>query len=101
MKLKVALCQMNVVDNKEKKYQKKAINMIKKAKSEGSDIAILPEMFNCPYENEKFKEYAEFSDNSYTLKSIAETSKNENIHVLAGSIPEKKINAETGKEKNL
>lgn len=98
MKLKVALCQMNVVDNKEKNI-KKAISMIKKAKNEGSDIAILPEMFNCPYENEKFKEYAEFSEDSYTLKSIAETSKNENIHVLAGSIPEKEVNTKTGKEK--
>ncbi|WP_297899693.1 carbon-nitrogen hydrolase family protein [Methanobrevibacter sp.] len=98
MKLKIALCQMNVIDNKEKNITK-AISMIKNAKKEGADIAILPEMFNCPYDNEKFKEYAEFVEDSYTLKSIADISKNNNIYVLAGSIPEKKIINETNEEK--
>lgn len=98
MKLKIALCQMNVIDNKEKNITK-AISMIKNAKKEGADIAILPEMFNCPYDNEKFKEYAEFVEDSYTLKSIADISKNDNIYVLAGSIPEKKIINETNEEK--
>jgi len=97
MKLKIALCQMNVVDNK-KKNIRKAIKMIKEAKKQGSDIAVLPEMFNCPYENEKFKEYAEFREDSYTLKSMSKISKSESIHVLAGSIPEKKINPQTKKE---
>ncbi len=96
-KLKIALCQMNVVDNKEKNI-KKAINMIKKAKSEGADIVILPEMFNCPYENEKFVEYAEYRDDSYTLNSIAKIAKKKNIHILAGSIPEKELNNSSKKD---
>lgn len=87
-KIKIALCQMNVVDDKEKNIQK-AIKMIKEAKKENSDIAILPEMFNCPYENEKFIEYAEYREDSHTLKSMSSIAKNENIYVLAGSIPEK------------
>lgn len=78
---------MNVVDNKEENI-KKAIQMIKDSKKQGADLAVLPEMFNCPYENEKFIEYGEEFEDSITLKRIAETAKEENIHVLAGSIPE-------------
>ncbi len=85
--IKIALCQMNVVDNKEKNIEK-AIQMIKESKNQGADLAVLPEMFNCPYENEKFIEYAERLEDSQTLKEIAEIAKEENIHVLAGSIPE-------------
>jgi len=89
--LKIALCQMKVVDNKEKNIET-AIDMIKKAKKQDADIAILPEMFNCPYANEKFVEYAESKEDSYTLKSIAKIAKEENIYVLAGSIPEVESN---------
>ena len=89
-KVKVAICQMNVVDNKEKNI-KKAIDMISEAKKKGADLAILPEMFNCPYENEKFIEYSEIAEDSYTLKSISSVAKEKSIHVLAGSIPEKLI----------
>ena len=85
--IKIALCQMNVVDNKEENI-KKAIQMIRDSKKQGADLAVLPEMFNCPYENEKFIEYGEEFEDSSTLNRIAETAKEENIHVLAGSIPE-------------
>ena len=86
-KINIALCQMNVVDNKEENI-KKAIQMIKESKKQGADLAVLPEMFNCPYENEKFIEYAEELNGSQTLEKIANIAKEENIHVLAGSIPE-------------
>ena len=85
--IKIALCQMNVVDNKEKNIEK-AIQMIKESKEQGADLAVLPEMFNCPYENEKFIEYAEILEDSQTLMEISDIAKEENIHVLAGSIPE-------------
>lgn len=89
---------MNVVDNKEENI-KKAIQMIKDSKKQGADLAVLPEMFNCPYENEKFIEYGEEFEDSITLKRIAETAKEENIHVLAGSIPEIEMSlAEEGKD---
>ncbi len=90
-KIKIALCQMNVVDNKEENI-KKAIEMIKDAKKQNAILAILPEMFNCPYENEKFIEYEETLDDSKTLNEISKIAKEENIYVLAGSIPELVIN---------
>ena len=88
--IKIALCQMNVVDNKSQNIQK-AIEMIENAKKQGADLAVLPEMFNCPYENEKFIEYGESSRNSETLNEISKTAKKLKIHVLAGSIPEREI----------
>ena len=69
----------------------KAIEMIENAKKQGADLAVLPEMFNCPYENEKFIEYGESSRNSETLNDISKTAKKLKIHVLAGSIPEREI----------
>ncbi|MDO5819260.1 MAG: carbon-nitrogen hydrolase family protein [Methanobrevibacter sp.] len=95
-KINIALCQMNVVDNKEENIRK-AIQMIRESKKQGADLAVLPEMFNCPYENEKFIEYAEELDNSQTLNKIAEIAKEENIHVLAGSIPELEVGTDDAK----
>ena len=95
--IKIALCQMNVVDNKEENI-KKAIQMIRDSKKQEADLAVLPEMFNCPYENEKFIEYAEELNDSKTLSEIAKHAKEEDIHVLAGSIPELEINDEDNSE---
>ncbi|MGZ7119646.1 MAG: carbon-nitrogen hydrolase family protein, partial [Methanobacterium sp.] len=54
----------------------------------GADIVILPEMFNCPYANEKFVEYAEERDDSITLDAISKAAKENNVLIVAGSIPE-------------
>ena len=86
--IKIALCQMNVIDNKEENL-KKAISMIKTASEKDADLIILPEMFNCPYENEKFIEYSEDTENSYTLNLISKTASEEKKYIIAGSIPEK------------
>ena len=86
--IKIALCQMKVIDNKEENL-KKAISMIKTASEKDADLIILPEMFNCPYENEKFMEYSEDTENSYTLNLISKTASEEKKYIIAGSIPEK------------
>lgn len=84
---KLALCQMKVIDNKDSNI-KNALDMIKTAALTKSDLVILPEMFNCPYDNDKFTEYAEEKKNSKTLKSISKAAKDLNIYIIAGSIPE-------------
>ncbi|MDI6643778.1 MAG: carbon-nitrogen hydrolase family protein [Methanobacteriaceae archaeon] len=86
-KIKIAVCQMKVVDNKEKNIEN-AVNMIKEAAINLSNIIILPEMFNCPYDNQKFLEYAEKRSNSKTLKYISRTARNYGVYIVAGSIPE-------------
>lgn len=83
----VALCQMNVVEDKAENIEH-ALSMISEAASQ-SDLVILPEMWNCPYETTLFPEYAEERENSPTLDAISEAAKRENVYIVAGSIPEK------------
>ncbi|MBE6489853.1 MAG: carbon-nitrogen hydrolase family protein [Methanobrevibacter sp.] len=86
-KLKLALCQMNVIDDKEENLMK-ASSMIT-AGSKNADFIVLPEMFNCPYSNDKFIEYGEAENDSYTLNIISKLAKSNQVYILAGSIPEK------------
>jgi omega-amidase len=84
---KLAVCQIHVVDNKDLNLNK-AVNMIESAARNKADMVLLPEMFNCPYDNSKFVEYAESRKNSRTLKSISSAAERAGIYVIAGSIPE-------------
>lgn len=86
-KFTVALCQMQVVEDKNENVAH-ALDMIKKA-SQKADIIILPEMWNCPYQTELFPLYAEEMDNSPTLNAICKAAKKQETYILAGSIPEK------------
>lgn len=86
--IKLALCQMNVIDNK-KENLKKACSMIAQSISNDVDFIVLPEMFNCPYSNDKFIEYAEPKEKSPTLETISSLAGKNNVYILAGSIPEK------------
>jgi predicted amidohydrolase len=86
-KIKLALCQMNVIDDKEANL-KKATSMITDSANKNADFIVLPEMFNCPYSNDKFIEYGEHEDESITLKAISELASENNVYILAGSIPE-------------
>jgi predicted amidohydrolase len=83
----IALCQMKVVDDK-KKNQVQAVKMIKKA-GKTANLVVLPEMFNCPYDIEKFPEYAEQSNNSPTLSEVSWAAKKANVYLVAGSVPER------------
>lgn len=87
-KVKLALSQMNVIDDKEANL-KKASSMIADGVKNNADFIILPEMFNCPYSNEKFIEYCEDEHDSNTLEWISNLAKENNVYILAGSIPEK------------
>lgn len=86
--IRLALCQMNVIDNK-KANIKNACMMITESVSENADFIVLPEMFNCPYSNDKFIEYAEEENNSFTLNEISSLAQDNQVYILAGSIPEK------------
>ena len=86
--IKLALCQMNVIDDKEENL-KKAELMIKDSITQNADFIILPEMFNCPYSNDKFLEYCEEENSSITISKISELSDKHGVYILAGSIPEK------------
>ncbi|WMJ78335.1 MULTISPECIES: carbon-nitrogen hydrolase family protein [unclassified Sedimentibacter] len=85
-KFNAALLQMKVYDNKEKNI-KNAVNLIEKVSREGADLAVLPEMFCCPYDSSYFKKFSEEQGGpAYeALRAVAERT---GIYVVAGTIPE-------------
>ncbi|WP_010249659.1 carbon-nitrogen hydrolase family protein [Acetivibrio cellulolyticus] len=85
--IKVSLCQMKVIDDKDINIEK-AIKMIETSAKNNADVVILPEMFNCPYDNSKFRAYAENLVNGKTIESISKAAREFKVHIIAGSIPE-------------
>lgn len=85
--IKIACCQMNVVENKQANINK-AREMIVTAAKLGAQIITLPEIFNCPYDNKYFREYAETFKNGETIEMLSNTAKENKIFLVGGSIPE-------------
>ena len=84
--MKVSLLQMKTAATPAENIIK-IKEMLKQAKAEGADMAVLPEMCCCPYENSAFVEFA-MPYNSPFLLEIAETAKELGLYVVAGSVPE-------------
>jgi len=87
MTLKVSLIQMKVVDNKKKNLET-AKEQIYKAVKEEAKVIILPEMFNTPYDNTFFPDYAEeyLGETTELLRKLAKKLK---VTIVGGSIPER------------
>ncbi|NLB52624.1 MAG: carbon-nitrogen hydrolase family protein [Syntrophomonadaceae bacterium] len=85
--LSLALCQIKVTPDKEKNIQN-ALKFIAKAAAANADIAILPEIFNGPYDSKIFPQYAEEYPGPSTEK-LARAAKQNRIAVVAGSVIEK------------
>lgn len=83
----VALCQMHVAADKERNLAK-AVDMIRSAKSGGADIAVLPEMFLCPYVSRLFSDYAEEIPNGPAFGALSNAARENRIFLFAGSMPE-------------
>ena len=47
----------------------------------------LPEMWNCPYSNDYFREYAEPEDGE-TVRFLSELASETGVYLIGGSIPE-------------
>lgn len=84
----LAVCQMKVTNDK-KANLNRAKTMIDEASQKGSDVVVLPEMFNCPYENSCFPRYAEEGEHGETFRFISDLAKQNQIYIVAGSIPER------------
>lgn len=82
--MKIALLQTEVFRDKNDNL-KEAAEFAKRA--EGADIAILPEMFNCPYETEMFSQFAEerFGE---TYSALSRIARENGFVLIGGSIPE-------------
>lgn len=84
--MKIALLQMIVTADKETNLNR-AEELVKKAAQGGADMAVLPEMFNCPYASAFFREYAE-PKGGETYRRLSEMAKRNAVYVVGGSIPQ-------------
>ena len=66
----------------------KVEQMIREAAKNGSHLVVLPEMFNCPYENKYFPLYAEVYPGE-TTGMMSTLAKELGVYIVGGSIPEK------------
>lgn len=85
--ISIALCQIKVTPDKEMNLEK-ALNFIAAAAKVNADIAVLPEIFNAPYQPDIFYQYAEPYPGPST-DIMARAAKQYKIAVAAGSIIEK------------
>lgn len=84
----LGICQLAVTADKALNISK-AEAMITSAAKANCQVAILPEMFNCPYQAELFKQYAEIYPEGDTFKMLAQVAAKQNIVVVGGSVPER------------
>ena len=86
-KLKVALCQLPVKTDKQENLNR-AASMLKEAVAGGAQLAVLPEMFNCPYDIHCFRNYAEKIPSGETTNHLANLAHTHGLFLVGGSIPE-------------
>ncbi len=86
MIFQLALCQMKVAMEKQRNLAV-AESMIREAANKGAEVIALPEMFNCPYSNQYFREYAE-EEKGETVQFLSSLARELKIYLVGGSIPE-------------
>lgn len=86
MKFLLGLCQMQVGLDKAANVDK-AEAMIREAVRRGAQVVSLPEIFNCPYSNKYFRDYAEEAGGP-TYRRLQALAKELSIVLVGGSIPE-------------
>lgn len=82
----LALCQF--INSQDKAESIKiAEKYITEAASNGADMIVLPEMWNCPYSNRYFREYAETLEGK-TIEFMSRIARELKIYLIGGSVPE-------------
>ena len=89
--IQLGLCQMKVTADKAENLRT-AEEAIRTAARQGAELVLLPEMFNCPYENACFPVYAEPAGGE-TWQFLSRIAKELGIYLAGGSVPEREGNA--------
>lgn len=84
--MKTALIQMPVTPVKEANIETACLR-IREAAACGADVAVLPEMFCCPYQNDCFRPYAE-SGGGPAQTALSALAEELGVYIVGGSIPE-------------
>ena len=86
--MRVAMLQMNVAHDKQKNLER-ARQMLEQAKRDGAELAVLPEMFCCPYSNRFFRSYGE-EEGGPAWQALSGMAREFSFYLVAGSMPELK-----------
>lgn len=81
----LGICQIQVTTSKEENL-KRAHSALKKVAGQGANVAVLPEMFNCPYDPVYFSTFAEDSEGP-TINMLRKSALDLGIYIIGGSIP--------------
>lgn len=84
--MRLAMIQMNVVHNKEQNLTH-ARALLTQAARKGTDLAVLPEMFCCPYSNRFFRAYGE-EEGGPAWSLLSRMARELRIYLVGGSMPE-------------
>ena len=84
--MRVALIQMPVTADKRNNIET-ACRKLREARRQGTDIAVLPEMFCCPYDNACFRAYGEEAGGE-TQRALSALAAELGMYIVGGSLPE-------------
>ena len=85
--LKLAVCQLRT-ELRRAETMDKAARMIREAAAQGAQIAVLPEMFNCPYAGKYFRDFAALGHEE-TVEALSAWARENRIWLVGGSLPER------------
>ena len=86
MEFKLGLCQMAGTANKNE-TRRIADTYVREAAENGAQVISLPEMWDCPYSNDYFREYAEPADGE-TVEFMSRLAADLGVYLIGGSISE-------------
>ena len=84
----VSVIQMAVGPDREENLES-AESSIRRSAGSGARLVVLPEMFSCPYEAERFGELAEPLPDGPSGRMLSRLARELGIHIAGGSIPER------------
>ncbi|QNL43580.1 carbon-nitrogen hydrolase family protein [Oscillibacter hominis] len=85
--MRVALIQLAGGSGDKKADIALACEKIREASAQGADIAVLPEMFCCPYETSAFRSYGE-AEGGEAQAALSSLSRELGLYIVGGSVPE-------------
>lgn len=84
--MRIALCQMEVVQGDRAGNKERAEAMIREAASAGAAVVVLPEMWTCGYDFSRLSEHTEEVDGP-TGKQLQEWARRYRVWLVGGSFP--------------
>ena len=85
--LKIAVLQLRTELEREATWAKTAA-MLLEAREQGAELAVLPEMFDCPYAGRYFRAFAA-QGHEETLALLSDMARETGLWIVGGSVPER------------